>query len=87
MRLDWKVVGSATACALAVGYVLCVAYDLAFGAEMYRAWMELLPGFRWISWGSFALGLIEVLVYGVFFGLVFAPLYNFFLVKVWRHAQ
>jgi hypothetical protein len=87
MRLDWKVLGSATACALGVGYVLCVAYDLVFGAEMYRAWMELLPGFRWISWGSFALGLLEVLVYGVFFGLVFAPLYNFFLVKVWHHAQ
>ncbi len=87
MRLDWKVVGFATASALAIGYVLCVAFDLVFGREMYRAWMELLPGFHWLSWGSFVLGLLEVLVYGVFFGLVFAPLYNFFLVKVWRHAQ
>lgn len=82
MRLDWKVVGSAVACTLAIGYVACVAYDLLFGQEMYRVWMELLPGFHWISWGSFLLGLIEVIVYGVFFGLVFAPLYNFFLVKI-----
>jgi hypothetical protein len=46
----------------------------------------LLPGFTWISWGSFSRGLIETVVYGDFFGLVFAPLYNFFLVKVWRYA-
>ena len=25
----------------------------------------LLPGFRWISWGSFALGLTESLFYGM----------------------
>ena len=53
---------------------------------MYRVWMALLPGFRWISWASFALGLVEVLVYGMFFGLVFAPLYNFFLDRGWKHA-
>lgn len=86
MRLDWRVLAAATACSLSIGYVMCVAYDLIFGQEMYRAWRELLPGFQWISWGSFALGLFEVIVYGVFFGLVFAPLYNFFLVKVFKHA-
>jgi hypothetical protein len=86
MRLDWKVLGSAAGCLLAISYVVCISYDLLFGAEMYRAWVALLPGFHWISWGSFVLGLVEVLVYGLFFGLVFAPLYNFFLVKVWRLA-
>lgn len=87
MRLDGKVLGAATACTLAVGYAACVAYDLVFGHEMYLVWMGLLPGFRWISWASFALGTLEVLVYGVFVGLVFAPLYNFFLVRVWKHAE
>lgn len=86
MRLDWKVLGSAMGCFLAISYALCVSYDVLFGAQMYRAWVDLLPGFRWLSWGSFALGLAETIAYGVFFGLVFAPLYNFFLVKVWRHA-
>jgi len=84
MRLDWRVVGSAVASTLVIGYVVCVAYDLVFAQQMYRTWMELLPGFQWISWGSFILGLIELSVYGVFIGLVFAPLYNFFLVKVWK---
>ncbi len=83
MRLDSRVLGSAMASFLGIGYVLCVGYDLLFGATMYRAWVELLPGFRWISWGSFLLGLSETIGYGVFIGLVFAPLYNFFLVKVW----
>ncbi len=87
MRLDWRVLGSATASFLAIGYVLCVAYDLVFGAQMYRAWVDLLPGFHWISWGSFLLGLVETVGYGIFFGLVFAPLYNFFLVKGWKHED
>ena len=85
MRLDWRVLGSATASFLAISYVLCVSYDLVLGAQMYRAWVDLLPGFHWISWGSFLLGLLETIGYGVFVGLVFAPLYNFFLVKVWKH--
>lgn len=86
MRLDWKVVGSAMAGFLVVSYLLCVGYDLMFGQEMYRAWVQLLPGFVWISWGSFLLGLLEVVVYGYFFGMVFAPFYNLFQLKVWREA-
>ena len=86
MRLDGKVVGAALGCTLGFGYIVCVLYDLAFGQQMYRAWMVLLPGFQWISAGNFVLGLIEVVIYGVFAGLVFAPFYNFFLVKVWKHS-
>ncbi len=85
MRLDWKVVGSAMAGFLLISYVLCVVYDLLLGSRMYRAWVDLLPGFHWLSLSSFVLGLFEAVGYGIFFGLVFAPLYNFFLVKVWKH--
>lgn len=85
-RLDGKVLGAAMAAFLALAYLLCVVHDLVFGQSMYRAWMALLPAFTWISPATFCLGLAEVIVYGLFFGLVFAPLYNFFLVKVWRYA-
>jgi len=85
MRIDGKVLGSALAGTLAILYVLCVAYDLLFHARMYRAWVDLLPGFQWISSGSFLLGLLEVIGYGILVGLVFAPLYNFFLAKVWKY--
>jgi len=87
MRLDWKVLGAAMGCFLAISYATCVSYCLLFDARMYRAWVDLLPGFHWISWGSFALGLVETVAYGILFGLVFAPLYNFFLVKVGKHAS
>jgi len=87
MRLDWRVVGATMASTLAIGYILCVTYDLVLGAQMYRAWVALLPGFHWISWTSFGLGLVETIGYGVFFGLVFAPLYNFFLTKVWGQPE
>jgi hypothetical protein len=85
-RLDGKVLGAAMGMFLAIAYVTCVAYDLVFHQTMYRVWTGLLPGFVWISWESFFLGLAETLVFGLFFGLIFAPLYNFFLVKVWRYA-
>lgn len=87
MRLDWKVLGFGAGAFLVVTYILCVAYDIIFSQQMYQAWMKLLPGFVWISWGSFFLGLIEAFFYGIYFGLVFAPLYNFFLVKVWKEAE
>lgn len=64
---------------LAVTYVLCVLFDLWFPAQaMNPGWAPLLPGFTWISWSSFGLGLIEVFVYGWYVALVFGPLYNFF---------
>ena len=85
-RLDGKVLGAAMGFFLALAYVVCVVFVLVFDQTMYRHWIAMLPGVTWISWGSFFLGLVETFVYGLFFGLVFAPLYNFFLVKVWRYA-
>jgi len=45
---------------------------------MYRAWIDLLPGVTWLTWGTFFLGLIEVFIYGIYTALVFCPLYNWF---------
>lgn len=50
-------------------------------AFLYETWLKLLPGFAWLTWPSFLLGLVETFLYGVYFGLVFAPLYNFFRSK------
>lgn len=77
-KLYWRDVGLAMGSFLAITYVFCVAYDLAFGQRMYEVWLNLLPGFTWISWPSFFLGLVESFAYGFYFGLVFVPLYNFF---------
>ena len=81
--LDWKVVGLSVGTFLSFSYVLCVAYDLIFPEHaMFEAWYRLLPGFTWLSWGSFFLGLVESFFYGIYIGLVFAPLYNLFSMKL-----
>lgn len=60
-------------------FVLCVGFDLLFpGQAMYETWLRLLPGFTWLSWPSFFLGLVEAVGYGWYIALIFGPLYNFF---------
>ncbi|HLC18855.1 MAG TPA: DUF5676 family membrane protein [Thermodesulfobacteriota bacterium] len=83
--LDWKVIGLSTGAFLSITFVLCVTFDLIFtGHAMYGAWYSLLPGFKWLTWGSFFLGLGESFLYGIYIGLVFAPLYNLFSMRLGR---
>ena len=70
---------------LAITFVLCVGFDLLFpGMAMYQTWLKLLPGFTWLSWPSFLLGLVESFAYGWYVALVFGPLYNFFVTRLAR---
>jgi hypothetical protein len=56
---------------LAVSFAVCVAWDAVFPEwAMRRAWAPLLPGFRWLSIGSFLLGLVEAFAYGFWLALV-----------------
>src|SRR6516165_3748134 len=49
--LSLAAVGHATSLFLAIAFSLCVAFDLLFPSHaMFKAWQDLLPGFRWISW-------------------------------------
>ncbi len=65
---------------LSITFALCVGFDLIFpGQAMYGTWLRLLPGFTWLSWQSFLLGLAESFAYGWYVALVFAPLYNLFV--------
>jgi len=78
--LSLVAVGGATSSFLAISFVLCVGFDLLFPEHaMYEAWRDLLPGFEWISWGSFGLGLVESYSYGWYFALIWVPLYNVFV--------
>lgn len=64
----------------AITFVFCVGFDLLFPQwAMYGIWLKLLPGFTWLSWQSFLLGLAETFAYGWYVALVFAPLYNVFM--------
>jgi len=69
---------------LAVTFTLCVGFDLLFpGYAMYETWLKLLPGFTWLTWPSFFLGLAESFAYGWYVALIFAPLFNF-IAKRWN---
>ncbi len=75
--VSFKGVGHATCLFLAISFVLCVGFDLLFPAHaMFQTWQKLLPGFQWISWRSFILGLIESYGYGWYFTLIWVPIYN-----------
>ncbi len=81
-RISLYAVGQATGLLLAISFILCVAFDLVFPDQaMFQAWQKLLPGFVWLSWKSFALGVIETYAYGWYFALIWVPLYNVFTAK------
>ena len=75
--LSLKAVGHATSLFLAITFVLCVCFDLLFPSRaMYQSWQALLPGFHWISWRSFLLGVVESYLYGWYATLIWVPIYN-----------
>ncbi|MEO7158399.1 MAG: DUF5676 family membrane protein [Vicinamibacterales bacterium] len=74
--------GHATSLFLAITFTLCVGFGLVFPQmPMYRSWQALLPGFTWISWSSFLLGLVESYGYGWYVTLIWVPLYNVFAAR------
>ncbi len=62
----------------AVSFLVCVAYGMIVPESLHMTgWLEqMLPGFHWLTPGSFLIGLTESFLYGVYAGLVFTPIYN-----------
>jgi hypothetical protein len=81
-RIPVVALGMSLGLFLAVTYTLCVLFDLWFpGQAMYETWLRLLPGFTWLSWPSFFLGLAESFAYGWYVALIFVPFFNFFAAR------
>lgn len=76
--LNTKVVTWTLGLFAAVTFVVCVLYGLIVpeSLHMSRGLEVVLPGFRWLTFGGFVLGLVESSLYGVYAGLVFTPIYN-----------
>ena len=62
----------------AITFALCVLYGLIVPPEYHAGELreKFLPGFRWITPGSFLLGLVETFLYGGYLGLLAGSLYN-----------
>lgn len=85
-RISFLAVGHATSLFLAITFTLCVGFDLAFPEHaMFQAWQKMLPGFVWLSWKSFFIGVIESYAYGWYFALIWVPLYNVCTTKFCKH--
>jgi len=75
--LSLSAVGYATSLFFAISFVLCVAVSLIFPAHtMAETLQELLPGFRWLTFKGFFLGLVEAYGYGWYAALIWVPIYN-----------
>lgn len=82
VRLPVVAFGMSLGLFFAITFVLCVGFDLLFpGQSMYQTWLRLLPGFTWLTWPSFLLGIVESFVYGWYVALIFGPLFNFFAAR------
>lgn len=81
-RLPIVAFGMSLGLFLMITFALRVGFDLMFPqSAMYQSWLRLLPGFTWLTWPSFLLGLVETFAYGWYVALVFGPLFNFFAAR------
>ena len=78
--LNMKVWTATIASWMGVSFTLCVLGGvLVPGLPIRHQTLELvLPGFTWISLGSFVLELAESLLYGVYAAALLIVVYNFF---------
>lgn len=76
--LSWKVVSCSLGLSTAISFVLCVLWVLVTLESLHmHPFLEMvLPGFRWLSWPSFLLGLVESFLWGFYAGIVFVPIHN-----------
>ncbi len=77
-RLRIAPLGNSLSLLLLISYLLCVGFGLLMpeSMQMYKAWVPLLPGFEWLSFSGFVIGLIETYLYGWYIAVIFVPLYR-----------
>lgn len=81
-RVSMVLLGTSISTFFVITYVLCVLFGLLVSDQgMHQLLPTLLPGFTWITWPSFMLGLVWVFAYGWYIAIVFAPVYNFFAAR------
>lgn len=72
---------------LAVFSAVVFTLDMLLGLLFPNWWVMqnlyeiLLPGFTFISWGTFFLGLVEAFLGGFLTAVLFIPIYNYFATR------
>ncbi len=87
-RLSISALGNSLGIFFGVTFTLCVLFDLIFpGYAMNQVWKAFFPGFVWLTWTGFIIGLVESVAYGWYVALIFVPLYNFFAAASARKTE
>jgi hypothetical protein len=82
-RIPLSALGNSLSALLMISYVLCILLGLVWrGGGLHQPWLQFLPGFTWLTWQSFLLGLVETFAYGWYAALVFVPIFNFFAARL-----
>ena len=68
-------------------FVLCVIWGLSVPEALHSQELleQVLPGFRWLTAGSFLLGFLESFLWGAYIAILFVPVHNFFY-RRWQGA-
>ena len=78
-RIPVVALGLSLSIFLALSFTLCVLLGLVIPDwGLHQPWLQFFPGFTWLTWPAFLLGLIESFAYGWYVAVIFAPLYNLF---------
>jgi len=86
MQLSLKKYGWKCVLGMEIVYVLCLLggflpWRSAAGIQLHHSIFETLPGFTWISFGSFVLGAIYMFVFAWIFAGYYVWMHNTSLVK------
>jgi hypothetical protein len=78
--LNWKIVCWSLGLSASLSFVICVLWGLVTPEALHmHAFLEqVLPGFKWLSWWGFWVGLVESFLWGFYVGIIYVPIYNFF---------
>jgi 2TM family of unknown function (DUF5676) len=86
--LNRKVWALTLGCWMAISFTICVIGGVvAPGLPIPHRTLELLlPGFVWVSPGSFVVGILETFLFGVYAEVLFVSLHNVFA-RRWGATQ
>lgn len=82
--LNIKVVTWSLALFGAVTFLVCILYGLIVPEPLHMTPFleQVLPGFRWLTFGGFVVGLAESFLYGAYAGALFSAIYNW----IWKRS-
>lgn len=82
-RIPLAAFGLSLSLFLVISYFLRVLYGVLISDPgMHQFLAVVLPGFTWLTWPSFFLGLIWSFALGWYAAIVFVPLYNWFSARL-----